>query len=210
MPSVRPGLAGDGGRLRRGRHQGRPALQQPSGGGPPDQGQGQDVHLRLPLWRATPKIGEIAGGGPLKVGRSSERSPNAPQASASSSAVQSAAGRGWLKGIDGRKVPVKSAHSALNYRLASQEAVICKRWGCDWEDELLARGLKHGWDGDFRFRLLVPRRISGRRPRRPQLIETVRDTSPSKPAAPLANPTISNAQPTLTPRSARTGRRHTK
>lgn len=59
--------------------------------------------------------------------------------------------RGWLKGLDGRKIPVRSEHAALNSLLQSAGAVICKQWITDCEDALKASGLKHGWDGDFVF-----------------------------------------------------------
>lgn len=65
--------------------------------------------------------------------------------------VKNAAKRGWIKGIDGRKMPVRSEHSALNTRLQNAGAVICKQWGCDADDELQRRGFKHGWDGDYAF-----------------------------------------------------------
>lgn len=59
--------------------------------------------------------------------------------------------RGWIKGIDKRVIKVRSDHAALNYRLQNAGAVICKQWGCDWDDQLQAAGLKHGWDGDYVF-----------------------------------------------------------
>lgn len=65
--------------------------------------------------------------------------------------VATAASRGWIKAIDGRIVPIRAPHKALNSRVQSSGAIICKRWGCDWEQALLDRGLKHGWDGDFCF-----------------------------------------------------------
>ncbi len=63
-------------------------------------------------------------------------------------AVDTAAAKGWLKGLDGRHVPVRSKHSALNFLIASGEAILCKRWLCDAYDELNAN-YKMGWDGDF-------------------------------------------------------------
>lgn len=36
-------------------------------------------------------------------------------------------------------------------RLQNAGAVVCKQWGCDWDDALKAKGLKHGWDGDYVF-----------------------------------------------------------
>jgi len=99
------------------------------------------------------KIGSIAGGGAGK-GRAlikafTERTPGLK--TLIETCQGAATGKGWLKGIDGRRIPIRSAHSALNYRLASQEAVICKRWGCDAEELMVERGLVHGWEGDFAF-----------------------------------------------------------
>jgi DNA polymerase-1 len=61
---------------------------------------------------------------------------------------------GWLPGLDGRRIPVRSEHSALNFLIQSAGAIICKRWVCDSFDELRAK-YKHGWDGDFVFGLWV-------------------------------------------------------
>ena len=44
------------------------------------------------------------------------------------SAVKSAADRGFVKGIDGRKILVDSPHKALNYLLQGSAGVIAKRW----------------------------------------------------------------------------------
>lgn len=57
--------------------------------------------------------------------------------------------RGYLKGLDGRHLHVRSMHSALNLLLQSAGALICKKWCVQTEERLIARGLKHGWDGDF-------------------------------------------------------------
>ena len=57
--------------------------------------------------------------------------------------------RRYLKGLDGRPLHVRSFHSALNLLLQSAGALICKYWICRTEERLLARGLKHGIDGDF-------------------------------------------------------------
>jgi hypothetical protein len=64
-------------------------------------------------------------------------------------AVKDGAKKGWLKGLDGRKLPVRSAHAALNVLLQSAGAIICKQWIADAEDALVAAGLTHGWGGDF-------------------------------------------------------------
>jgi DNA polymerase-1 len=57
--------------------------------------------------------------------------------------------RPTLPGLDGRRLPVRSEHSALNTLLQAAGAVLCKRWHCDAYDALVAAGLKWGWDGDF-------------------------------------------------------------
>lgn len=59
--------------------------------------------------------------------------------------------RHYLKGLDGRLLNVRSSHSALNLLLQSAGALICKKWIVRTEERLIARGLKHGWDGDFAF-----------------------------------------------------------
>jgi len=56
---------------------------------------------------------------------------------------------GCLRGLDGRLVHIRSSHSALNTLLQSAGALVCKLWMTLVEDELQARGLKHGWDGDY-------------------------------------------------------------
>lgn len=53
--------------------------------------------------------------------------------------------RKYLKGLDGRKLHVRSPHSALNILLQSAGAIICKMWICETvrilEEE---HGLKQG------------------------------------------------------------------
>lgn len=64
-------------------------------------------------------------------------------------AVGSKAEKGWLKSLDGRHVPVRAKHSALNSLLQSTGAILCKRWLVDTCDNLIAAGYRWGWDGDF-------------------------------------------------------------
>ena len=58
-----------------------------------------------------------------------------------------ARGHGWLPGLDGRRVPVRALHSALNFQVTSAEAVVCKRWLVQVYDELRER-FRYGPDGD--------------------------------------------------------------
>lgn len=59
--------------------------------------------------------------------------------------------RRWIKGLDGRKIAIRSPHAALNSLLQSAGALLCKAWVARTEELLIARGLKHGWDGDFAY-----------------------------------------------------------
>lgn len=54
-----------------------------------------------------------------------------------------------LRGLDGRIVHIRSAHSALNTLLQSAGALVCKQWVVFFEQEMQALGFKHGWDGDY-------------------------------------------------------------
>lgn len=74
-----------------------------------------------------------------------------PALKALQDAVQIAAKKGFIKGLDGRIIYIRSAHAALNSLLQSAGALICKRWLIELEDLLAAEGLRHGWDGDFAF-----------------------------------------------------------
>ena len=56
---------------------------------------------------------------------------------------------GALPGLDGRWVPIRSEHSALNTLLQSAGAIICKQWICDAYDMLIAAGFQ--WGTDFYF-----------------------------------------------------------
>lgn len=57
--------------------------------------------------------------------------------------------RKYLIGLDGRKLYVRSLHSALNLLLQSAGALICKRWTTRTEERLQALGLMHSWNGDY-------------------------------------------------------------
>lgn len=62
---------------------------------------------------------------------------------------------GWVPGLDGRRIPARSEHSALNYLIQSAGAIVCKRWIVEAYAELARRGYRHGWDGDYVFCLWV-------------------------------------------------------
>ncbi|MDN8037437.1 DNA polymerase [Burkholderia vietnamiensis] len=64
-------------------------------------------------------------------------------------AVEKAAKRGYLIGLDGRRVMVRSAHAALNTLLQGAGALVSKQWVIEVFEEAERRGLKYGWDGDW-------------------------------------------------------------
>jgi DNA polymerase I len=66
-------------------------------------------------------------------------------------AVQEASKRGYLTGLDGRRLHVRSSHAALNTLLQSAGALICKKWLLILEETLQKAGLKNGFDGDYAF-----------------------------------------------------------
>ncbi|WP_200882043.1 DNA polymerase [Nitrincola sp. A-D6] len=86
-----------------------------------------------------------------KVGKSLKNKflKNTPALKKLRDAVQLAAKRGWLRGLDGRQVFVRSAHAALNTLLQSAGAIICKLWIVEFERLAQEAGFKHGWDGDY-------------------------------------------------------------
>jgi DNA polymerase-1 len=66
--------------------------------------------------------------------------------------------RGRLIGLDGRIIPIRSDHSALNFLIQSAGAIICKQWVADAFEEC-ERRFGYNWDdpwsGDFVFVLWV-------------------------------------------------------
>jgi len=63
--------------------------------------------------------------------------------------IQKLAKRGYLEGLDGRKIFIRKAFAALNARLQSDGALIAKKWAVLFEHYMLDEGYVHGWDGDF-------------------------------------------------------------
>lgn len=67
--------------------------------------------------------------------------------------IKAAAEKGYLRGLDGRKLYVRKAYSAFNAVLQGGGAQVCKLWIVLTKQRLMARGLKYGVD--FKFRLWV-------------------------------------------------------
>ena len=74
------------------------------------------------------KIGEVAGGG-AKRGRILKKNflDNTPALKHLRSKVADSSKKGWVTGLDGRKLHIRSEHSALNTLLQSAGAVIMKK-----------------------------------------------------------------------------------
>ena len=54
--------------------------------------------------------------------------------------------RGFLFGLDGRKVPVRSVHSSLNTLCQSAGAIICKKWVVEFHNLMKDAGFIEGED----------------------------------------------------------------
>lgn len=65
--------------------------------------------------------------------------------------IQKQARKGFVEGLDGRRLMVRAQHAALNLRLQSDGAVIAKKWMLLSDDHFQDEGLRHGWDGDYCF-----------------------------------------------------------
>lgn len=98
------------------------------------------------------KIGSITGGA-ASEGRKLKQKflRSLPALGRLVEAVQGAAKRGYLVGLDGRHIHVRSSHAALNTLLQGAGALVCKKWLVLLEEHLQAAGLNHGWDGDYAF-----------------------------------------------------------
>ena len=75
------------------------------------------------------KIGQIVGKGKAEGARlKKEFLSKIPALKELRNAVQKKAKSGFIMGLDGRRVPVRSNYAALNTLLQSAGAIICKRW----------------------------------------------------------------------------------
>jgi len=73
-------------------------------------------------------IGKICGGG-MALGKKIKQQflSNTPALAVLRKRIEHASKKGWIKALDGRKVYVRSPHSALNFLLQSAGAIIAKR-----------------------------------------------------------------------------------
>lgn len=92
------------------------------------------------------KIGSIIGGSKLEGGRLKKKFfNNTPAMKTLTDKVKEAAEfRGYVKSLDGRRIPVRSSHSALNFLLQSAGAIVCKYWMVEIHKLLRKSGFTHG------------------------------------------------------------------
>lgn len=96
------------------------------------------------------KIGTVVGGSAKHGKALKERFfKQLPAYKKLKDAVEVGARKGWLKGLDGRMLHIRSSHAALNTLLQGAGAILCKQWLADVYDTLLSKGYKLGYDGDF-------------------------------------------------------------
>lgn len=90
------------------------------------------------------KIGSIVGKGP-KEGQKLKHKflEQTPALAQLINAVTRASKRGYLKGLDGRLLHIRSSHAALNTLLQSAGALVCKQWAVEMDKVLVKRNLKH-------------------------------------------------------------------
>jgi len=93
------------------------------------------------------KIGSILGKG-ASVGKKVKNQflRKTPALKELRKAVQLKAKKGFLKGLDGRTIPVRSEHSALNTLFQSAGAIICKRWVVELHKLLQLEGYTYAQD----------------------------------------------------------------
>lgn len=88
------------------------------------------------------KIGSIVGKGPKEGAQLKARFlKQLPALERLITQVQRAAQRGFLVGLDGRHLKVRSPHAALNTLLQSAGALICKQWIIEFDRALKEAGL---------------------------------------------------------------------
>lgn len=94
--------------------------------------------LYATLYGASPgKVGKIIGG-TEKQGKQiiDNFQRNVPAYAALKKKVSKFAAKGWIPGLDGRKLQIRSEHSALNTLLQSAGAIIAKQWIVCFHEEL--------------------------------------------------------------------------
>ena len=88
------------------------------------------------------KIGSIINGSSRQGKETQEKFlRNVPKLGKLIGAVQKKASRGYIRGIDGRKLWIRQARAALNTLLQGGGAIVCKQWSIILHDEIQKRNL---------------------------------------------------------------------
>ena len=88
------------------------------------------------------KIGSIINGNSRQGKETQEKFlRNVPKLGKLIGAVQKKASRGYIRGIDGRKLWIRQARAALNTLLQGGGAIVCKQWSIILHDEIQRRNL---------------------------------------------------------------------
>ena len=96
-------------------------------------------------------IGELVGGGRRQGKAIKDRFLKMTPALATlrERVMEAAEDRGFIYGLDRRKVHCRSSHSSLNALLQSAGGIICKQWLVQFVKAMKKAGFRHGWNGDF-------------------------------------------------------------
>jgi DNA polymerase I-like protein with 3'-5' exonuclease and polymerase domains len=96
------------------------------------------------------KIGSIVGKGAKEGKKLKEQFlESLPALAGLKKKVDERASRGYLIGLDGRRITVRHKHAALNTLLQGAGAAVAKRWVVEIFEEAERRGYRYGWDADW-------------------------------------------------------------
>lgn len=96
-------------------------------------------------------VGELVGGGRREGKAIKDRFLKKTPALAKlrELVVDAAESRGFIYGLDRRRIHCRSPHSSLNALLQSSGGLICKQWLVQFVKAMKQAGFRHGWEGDF-------------------------------------------------------------
>lgn len=69
--------------------------------------------------------------------------------------LKNEARRGWIVGLDGRRLYIRAQHAALNTLLQNAGAMIAKKWYLLFEQFMEEKGYYHDWEQDFAMMAFV-------------------------------------------------------
>lgn len=69
--------------------------------------------------------------------------------------LKNEARRGFINGVDGRRLYIRAQHAALNTLLQNAGAMIAKKWILLFEEYMEEKNYVHSWEGDFAMMAFV-------------------------------------------------------